>query len=40
MRRKERNEAHLYMSVDVFLEDDFQGHQGSDLVDFDDMKPK
>ena len=40
MRRKERNEAHLYMSVDVFLEDDFQGHQGSDLVDFDDIKPK
>ena len=39
-RRKERSEAHLYMSVDVYLEDDFQGHQGSDLVDMEEVKPK
>lgn len=39
-RRKERSEAHLYMSVDAYLEDDFQGHQGTDLVDMDEVKPK
>lgn len=33
MRRKERNEAHLYMNVQVLLEDSFCGHQGNDLYD-------
>ncbi|XP_054282413.1 ubiquitin carboxyl-terminal hydrolase 7-like isoform X2 [Macrosteles quadrilineatus] len=33
MRRKERNEAHLYMTVQVLLEDSFCGHQGNDLFD-------
>jgi len=32
-RRKERNEAHLYMNVHVLLEDCFEGHQGNDLFD-------
>jgi ubiquitin carboxyl-terminal hydrolase 7 len=32
-KRKERNEAHLYMNVLVLLEDDFCGHQGNDLFD-------
>ncbi|KAG8317458.1 positive regulation of DNA demethylation [Homalodisca vitripennis] len=31
MQRKERNEAHLYMTVQVLLEDSFSGHQGNDL---------
>ncbi|CAG9767409.1 unnamed protein product [Ceutorhynchus assimilis] len=33
VRRKERNEAHLYMTVQVLLEDQFDGHQGNDLYD-------
>lgn len=33
IRRKERNEAHLYMSVHVLTEDNFNGHQGNDLYD-------
>ncbi|KAL7638741.1 UNVERIFIED_CONTAM: hypothetical protein RMT77_010274 [Armadillidium vulgare] len=33
IRRKERNEAHLYMNVHVVLEDSFSGHQGNDLYD-------
>jgi len=33
IRRKEKNEAHLYMSVKVMLEDAFYGHQGNDLFD-------
>jgi len=32
-RRKERTEAHLYMNVQVLLEDAFEGHQGNDLYD-------
>ncbi|KAF4527554.1 hypothetical protein B566_EDAN016060 [Ephemera danica] len=32
-RRKQRNEAHLYMTVQVLLEDSFDGHQGNDLYD-------
>lgn len=40
LRRKERNEAHLFMTVDVYTEDDFQSHVNSDLLDFDDVKPK
>ncbi|KAK3929340.1 Ubiquitin carboxyl-terminal hydrolase 7 [Frankliniella fusca] len=35
VRRKERNEAHLYMSINVLLEDNFEGHQGNDLYDSD-----
>lgn len=35
IRRKERNEAHLYMTVQVLLEDSFCGHQGNDLYDHD-----
>lgn len=37
-RRKERNEAHLYMTVEVYQDDDFQSHQRADLIDFDDIK--
>lgn len=33
IRRKEKNEAHLFMSVKVILEDAFYGHQGNDLFD-------
>lgn len=33
VRRKERSEAHLYMSINVLLEDSFDGHQGNDLYD-------
>ncbi len=32
-KRKERLEAHLYLNVNVMLEDDFFGHQGADLID-------
>lgn len=32
-KRKERNEAHLYMNILVLLEDDYCGHQGNDLFD-------
>ncbi|KAF7994192.1 hypothetical protein HCN44_011461 [Aphidius gifuensis] len=33
IRRKEKNEAYLYMTVNVLLEDSFDGHQGNDLYD-------
>lgn len=33
LRRKERNEAHLYMTINVFTEDSFMGHKGVDLYD-------
>jgi ubiquitin carboxyl-terminal hydrolase 7 len=33
LRRKERNEAHLFMNIHVFTEDSFMGHKGSDLYD-------
>lgn len=33
IRRKERNESHLYTTLNVFLEDCFDGHQGPDLFD-------
>ena len=32
-RRKERQEAHLYQTIHVALEDHFCGHQGYDLYD-------
>lgn len=34
-KRKERNEAHLYMTVNVVLEDMFESHHGHDLFDLD-----
>ena len=37
-KRKERSEAHLYLTVSVYTEDDFSQHQGIDLVDFDNVK--
>jgi len=33
IRRKEKNEAYLYMTVKIVLEDAFYGHQGNDLFD-------
>ncbi|RWS24472.1 ubiquitin carboxyl-terminal hydrolase 7-like protein, partial [Leptotrombidium deliense] len=33
LRRKERNEAHLYMNIHAFTEDSFMGHKGNDLYD-------
>ncbi|XP_054155064.1 ubiquitin carboxyl-terminal hydrolase 7-like [Oppia nitens] len=33
LRRKERNEAHLFMNINVFTEDSFMGHKGNDLYD-------
>ncbi|XP_054712852.1 ubiquitin carboxyl-terminal hydrolase 7-like isoform X1 [Uloborus diversus] len=33
LRRKERNEAHLYMNVQILTSDNFCGHQGTDLYD-------
>ncbi|XP_063230650.1 ubiquitin carboxyl-terminal hydrolase 7 isoform X2 [Bacillus rossius redtenbacheri] len=38
IRRKERNEAHLFMAVQVLLEDSFDGHQGNDLFDPDHVQ--
>ena len=32
-KRKERTEAHLYMNVNVLVEDNFCGFQGNDLFD-------
>lgn len=39
-RRKERQEAHLYMTVDIVTEDQFAGHQGPDLFDPEKTKMK
>ncbi|KAK2714285.1 hypothetical protein QYM36_008742 [Artemia franciscana] len=39
-RRKERNEAHLYMSVNVIFEDEFNGYQGFDLYDGERLNPR
>lgn len=33
LRRKEKMEAHLYMTINIVLEDHFCGHQGFDLFD-------
>ena len=38
IKRKERSEAHLYMSVEVLCDDDLQLHHGPDLIDIDDIK--
>lgn len=32
-KRKERTEAHLYMTIQVVYNDNFYGHQGTDLFD-------
>lgn len=32
-RRKEKAEAHLYMTLRILTEDDLSGHQGNDLYD-------
>lgn len=32
-KKKERNEAHLYMNIHVVTEDNFFGYQGNDLFD-------
>lgn len=32
-KRKERTEAHLYMTIQVVSNDNFYGHQGNDLFD-------
>jgi hypothetical protein len=37
-RRKERTEAHLYMAVQVLLDDAFDGYQGNDLYDPDKVQ--
>lgn len=37
-RRKERTEAHLYMTVQVLLADAFDGYQGNDLYDPDKVQ--
>jgi len=39
-RRKERTEAHLYMNVQVLLEDAFFGYQGNDLFDPDRVQSR
>ncbi|XP_065899371.1 ubiquitin carboxyl-terminal hydrolase 7-like isoform X1 [Dysidea avara] len=39
IRRKERNEAHLYFQVEVYTEAHFQGHVGTDLVIMGEAKP-
>ena len=33
LRRKEKSEAHLYMTVNVALDDHFSSHTGHDLLD-------
>lgn len=33
LRRKERNDAHLYMNIHAYTEDSFMGHKGNDLFD-------
>lgn len=33
IKRKERNEAYLFMTVNVLFEDSFEGYQGNDLYD-------
>lgn len=39
-RRRERNEAHLYMNLNVYTEDNFIGHCGYGLYDPDKTQPK
>ncbi|MGH0176027.1 UNVERIFIED_CONTAM: hypothetical protein FKN15_077578 [Acipenser sinensis] len=37
-KRKERQEAHLYMQVQIVTEDQFCGHQGNDMYDEEKVK--
>ncbi|ELK30388.1 Ubiquitin carboxyl-terminal hydrolase 7 [Myotis davidii] len=37
-KRKERQEAHLYMQVQIVAEDQFCGHQGNDMYDEEKVK--
>lgn len=39
-RRKERNEAHLYLNLNIYTEENFIGHQGHDLYDPEKAQPK
>lgn len=39
-RRRERNEAHLYMNLNIYTEDNFIGHCGYDLYDSEKSQPK
>jgi len=39
-RRRERNEAHLYMNLNVYTEENFIGHCGYDLYDSEKSQPK
>lgn len=39
-RRRERNEAHLYMNLNVYTEDNFVLHNGFDLYDSEKSQPK
>ena len=38
VRRKERSEAHLYLTVEVFTNDDIQLNHGAELLDLEEMK--
>ena len=33
VKRKEKSEAHMYMTLKIMFEDCFHGHQGNDLYD-------
>ena len=37
VKRKEKSESHLYMTIRILFEDCFHGHQGNDLYDSDRM---
>lgn len=39
IRRKDRNEAHLYMNINIYTEENFMGHRGIDLFDPEKTKP-
>lgn len=38
LKRKERSEAHYYMSVEILTDDDFQHHHKSELYDNEEIK--
>ena len=38
LKRKERNEAHLYMTVEVLTDEDFQLHHKAELYDPEETK--
>ncbi|XP_071943823.1 ubiquitin carboxyl-terminal hydrolase 7-like [Antedon mediterranea] len=40
MQRKDKSEAHLYMMLKVYTEDQFYGHQGNDLFDMNKIKSR